>query len=63
MEKKYAYIGKRPCGCIAAATLVMDDRLEDTANDVADFIKEGLIIERVEIQQDKPVRIQDCSHI
>ena len=40
----YTYIGRKACGCVVAATV--DGDLE-TAKDVASFIRDGLVVERV----------------
>lgn len=41
----YSYIGRLPCGCVVAVTVDYGDK--DTATDVAEFIKDGLTVERV----------------
>lgn len=47
-EATHAYIGRdRECGCVVAATTDTADK--QTAKDVAEFIRDGLIVERVTI--------------
>jgi hypothetical protein len=41
----FAYIGKKPCGCVVALTLDFGDK--PTAQAVKEFIEDGLTIERV----------------
>ena len=45
---EYAYIGRAECGCIRAASV--DGRDKDTAKDVARFVRDGLVVERVTIE-------------
>lgn len=42
-----AYIAKKSCGCIVAATVDDPEHKEDVAKNVSDWIKDGLSIERV----------------
>ena len=41
----HAYIGRKSCGCVMAVTV--DDADDWTAENVAEFIRDGLTIERV----------------
>lgn len=41
----HAYVGRKDCGCTVAA--VVDCGTKETAKDVADFIRSGLKVERV----------------
>lgn len=43
----HSYIGRAPCGCVRAATVDLASDPKGVARDVADFIKDGLTIERV----------------
>lgn len=43
----HIYIGRAKCGCVVAARSDYGDR--STANDVAQFIRDGYTIERVEL--------------
>ncbi|MDE2102427.1 MAG: hypothetical protein KGL39_34595 [Patescibacteria group bacterium] len=45
-DKTYLYLGRAPCGCIVAATV--DYRNKSTADDVAEFIRDGYSVERIE---------------
>lgn len=54
--KPFAFIGKAKCGCIRAASI--DDGTKQCAMDVAEFIREGLIVERVPT----PITITHCPH-
>jgi len=45
MEGKFAYVGRKPCGC--AVGVVTDLRDKRTANAVAGLIADGLIVNRV----------------
>ncbi len=48
MVLTHSYIGKKECGCVVAATVIDGQTPESVAADVADFIRGGLTIERVE---------------
>ena len=60
MNYTHAYIGKLPCGCAVACVVDMPDRKKSTAEDVAEFIREGYTVERIEIGQG--VKLQRCTH-
>ena len=47
---QFAYVGRKACGCMVAATLDDPTWPKRMATDVADFIKDGLTIERVSIE-------------
>jgi hypothetical protein len=44
LNATHVYIGTKSCGCRVA--VVVDERTRDTAKDVADFIRKGLIVTR-----------------
>lgn len=46
-QQAFAYIGKKPCGCIVAAVVDLAERKETTAQHVAEMIADGLTVERV----------------
>lgn len=46
-ENKPCYIGKKPCGCILAATADEPKRKNETAKEIAEWIRDGMTIERV----------------
>jgi hypothetical protein len=46
MREKECYIGVKKCGCVVAATVIDPAWTNETAKDVADFIKNGLDVER-----------------
>lgn len=56
----HSYIGRKSCGCVVAARVDTGDK--DTANDVADFIKSGLSIERVTHEVACNLLTFDCPH-
>ena len=59
-EISYSYIGcRRDCGCIIAAVVDMGDT--DTAKDVAGFIRDGLVVERVTSQYVRD-NMRHCPH-
>ena len=46
-EATHAYIGRGKCGCIIAVTTDVPDMRKETAADVAEFVRGGLSVERV----------------
>ena len=50
MDYTHAYIGKLPCGCVVACVVDMPDHKKSTADDVAEFIREGYEVQRIEIR-------------
>src|SRR5690606_17356187 len=42
-----AYIGRKSCGCVVAACIDDKSHPEDTAEDLARFVKSGYAVERV----------------
>lgn len=44
----HSYIGRAACGCVVAVVSDTRDNLRGVANAVAEFIRDGLIVERVE---------------
>ena len=59
---EFGYIGKKPeCGCIVAVVVDMPGMEKATGRDVAGFIKDGLIVERVSLEP-MPVMVHRCPH-
>lgn len=57
-----AYIGRVPgCGCLVAACVDQPDDPKGTARWVADFIKSGLEVERVDTEVVR-CQLQRCTH-
>ena len=46
-----AYIGRKVCGCVVAACIDDKSHPEDTAEDLARFVKSGYAVERVTSEQ------------
>lgn len=60
-EERYSYVGRRPaCGCIVAAVTDQADKI--TAEYVAKFIRDGLIIERVTSEHVRQ-NMRPCPHV
>jgi nucleotide-binding universal stress UspA family protein len=57
----FMYVGKRSCGRVSA--LVWDDPkyAKDTAKSVAEFIKNGLVVERIERREGDPLPEMICK--
>jgi len=47
--KRDCYIAQRPCGCIVMAVIDTPSHCEETAKEVAECIKDGLVISRVSV--------------
>ena len=46
-EESMCYIGRKTCGCLVAAMVDSPDHKQDTAREVAKWVREGLALERV----------------
>jgi len=55
------YIGRLPCGCVVAATVIDGQDFRQLAKDVSQFIQEGLTIERVSSEYVKE-HLRSCIH-
>ncbi len=45
----HCYVGSKPCGCVVAG--VVDEGTKETARDVADFIRSGLSVLRLSLEE------------
>ena len=57
----HAYIGVKDCGCVVAITVDTPQRPKEVAIDVAEFIENGLHIERLPLD-DARTKIKPCIH-
>lgn len=61
-EGVMCYIGrKKHCGCIVAASVDTDEHTHDVAEDVAEFIRSGLTVERVSLETFRAYKF-GCDH-
>lgn len=58
MQATHLYIGRKPCGCAVAAVTDLGDK--DTAESVADYIKSGMTVERITVEQYRDTPIARC---
>lgn len=56
----HAYIGTKPCGCTVAATVIKPEWAKDTAKTIADWVKRGYSVDRVEVG-DARLRLKSCD--
>jgi uncharacterized protein YlaI len=56
----YSYAGRLPCGCIIAAHV--DSQDNNTANAVAEMIRDGLTIERMKHEDVHFTMCETCQH-
>jgi len=59
MTESYCYVGKSECGCIQA--ICIDHGNKQTAEDLAEFIEMGLMVERVTVDYGKNNFMKDCD--
>lgn len=50
MNATHAYLGRKVCGCVVAITVDDTDNRKWTADAVAEFIRDGLTVDRVTIE-------------
>jgi len=56
------YIGRKVCGCIVAATVIDGREPKQLAKDVAEFIEDGLAIEKVDVEYVRLNFQAGCPH-
>ena len=63
-KEKFAYIGRKPCGC--AVGIITDNGDQSTARQVSQFIRDGLTITRVSWPEYRKIALEDtfmnCPH-
>lgn len=59
-RREFVYLGLKSCGCGVAACVDDPTNVEDLAEAIAEFMREGLIIERVPMD-DFPSRFKGCK--
>jgi hypothetical protein len=59
---EFAYIGVEPCRCCTAAVVDDPKHKKDVAEDVANFIRLGLTIERVPVEEARRRLAGRCPH-
>lgn len=47
----FAYAAIKPCGCMVAATVDRPEWAKSTAKDVASYLRDGLRVERLTIEE------------
>lgn len=52
-QTTHVYVARKKCGCMVAAVSDMPTFERETAKDVADFIRDGLAIERMTMAEYK----------
>ena len=63
MTEHAIYIGKWPdCGCVTAACVDDPEHKKDTAKFIADLIKDGRVVERIEAKSWETVELRRCPH-
>jgi hypothetical protein len=62
MNEKYAYIGrKRECKCAVAIIVDQPEYRRDVAKQVAEFIRDGYVVEYVDLEQGIQL-VHSCPH-
>jgi len=58
----YCYIGRQPsCGSVVAVTVDTADSKKRTARYIAEWIREGMAIERVSLETFRGLKMQRCT--
>lgn len=60
MSNDFVYIGRKPCGCVASMVVNEPDHLNDVADIVAGFVRDGLKVESV--QRHESLALLDQPH-
>lgn len=61
MSESWTYIGRKPCGCVVAAAVDNPEYVQRTAHTVAQFVKDGLAVERVTTEVAREL-LRICPH-
>ena len=56
------YIARKHCGCVIAAVVDLPQTQAGTADDVSEWIRFGLTIERVTLEQARAQLTFNCHH-
>ena len=60
-EELMSYIGRKPCGCVVFATIDRPEYKKDIAREIGKCLRQGLTIERMPVEQARPL-ITKCHH-
>jgi hypothetical protein len=62
-DSDHAYIARKPCGCIVAATVDRPEYLQSVARDVRDWNRRGLTVEHTTVGEARarPNFLVDCN--
>jgi hypothetical protein len=56
-----AYAARKSCGCLVACTVDLPKYAKDTAKDVAKWIRDGLTVERLDVEVVRQ-QFKSCPH-
>lgn len=59
---EYAYMGRETCGCVTCVTVDNPEYKKYVAKDLSDWIRQGLSVERVPIEEARQAITFDCPH-
>jgi hypothetical protein len=60
-DATHAYVGRRECGCMCAAILDFPGNEAETGKEVAEFIRDGMKIDRVTVEDVRANYAKDCA--
>ena len=60
-ETIICYIGMKPCGCAVTATVDKPEWKKETAESLAEWVKDGLTIERRTVEEARAI-LRRCRH-
>ena len=61
MAEGMAYVAQKPCGCHVAATMIDERWRDETANDVAEWVRAGLTVKHMSIEETRTI-LGRCIH-
>ena len=61
MSERFAYVARRPCGCMIAAAVDDPKYAKDNAKEISRWIRDGLTIERVSVERVR-AEFKSCPH-
>lgn len=57
-----AYIGRKVCGCVVAATVAEPNRVTEWSKDIREFVRDGLTVEPSTVGFVRHGGLRSCPH-
>lgn len=61
-DQVMAYVGRKSCGCIVCAIVDVPNMKKEIAEDLSNWVLDGLTIDRVPVDEVRVAFTADCTH-